>query len=257
MRNHFLTGLFFLLPLTALFPLTALGESTVTYTSPAQQTTLLELYTSEGCSSCPPADRWLSQLTKHPQLWRTIFPIAFHVDYWNYLGWEDEFSKAAYTQRQRNYARFNNLRTIYTPGFMHNGAEWRGWFRHRQGEFPLGKNVGKLSVSIENSTVSAQFNTDMNALKKPLQLHVAWLGFGIETEVERGENEGKILKHDFVSYHSQVARSTLNGDTNQWQFKLDTPNDLSTNKLVKQRALVFWVTDAFNPTPIQTTGGWY
>ena len=66
----------------------------VTFASTARQTSLLELYTSEGCSSCPPAEAWLSGLKDNPGLWRDFVPVAFHVDYWNYLGWRDKWSRA-------------------------------------------------------------------------------------------------------------------------------------------------------------------
>ena len=82
---------------------------------------VLELYTSEGCSSCPPADRWLSGLKQDDRLWREIIPIAFHVDYWNYIGWQDRFSSPVYSERQRHYARNKGLSTVYTPGFLLNG----------------------------------------------------------------------------------------------------------------------------------------
>jgi hypothetical protein len=66
--------------------------------------TLLELYSSEGCSSCPPAEAWVSELKNSPGLFTEIFPVVFHVDYWDGLGWRDKFAKAVYTRRQRNYA---------------------------------------------------------------------------------------------------------------------------------------------------------
>jgi len=84
----------FLISLTFMLPIAVFAETAVTFTSPSQQTTLLELYTSEGCSSCPPADQWLSTLKNNPRLWKEIIPVAFHVDYWNDLGWKDEFSRA-------------------------------------------------------------------------------------------------------------------------------------------------------------------
>ena len=78
----------------------AVAAGTLSAKSPAEQVGLLELYTSEGCSSCPPADRWLSKLKGEPKLWRNIIPLAFHVDYWDYIGWEDRFASPAYTARQ-------------------------------------------------------------------------------------------------------------------------------------------------------------
>jgi hypothetical protein len=245
--------LLYLILFLSLLPASVLAETALTFTSPKKQATLLELYTSEGCSSCPPADRWLSTLKDHPQLWKQVIPIAFHVDYWNYLGWKDVFSKQAYSQRQRNYARFKNLRTVYTPGFLRNGNEWRGWFRNRSLAFSLGAEVGRLEVTIDNDTVTAKFQPARSSTNSPLILNIAWLGFDLVTEVGGGENEGKQLKHDFVSYHTDAKLSSIEDGTHYWRFPLATPTDF----LPKQKGLVFWVTRRGNPTPIQATGGWF
>src|SRR5437867_10582189 len=76
----------------------------ISFQSQQNRTALLELYTSEGCSSCPPAEAWLSKLKDAPGLWRDFVPIAFHVDYWDSLGWKDPFAIKAYSERQRDYA---------------------------------------------------------------------------------------------------------------------------------------------------------
>lgn len=252
MRRYYLVCLILFLPLT-LLPATVVAKPMVTFTSPVKQATLLELYTSEGCSSCPPADRWLSTLKEHPQLWKQVIPIAFHVDYWDYLGWKDVFSKKEYSQRQRNYARFQNLRTVYTPGFLRNGNEWRGWFRHRSSAFSLGPEVGQLKVTLNNGTVNAHFLPAHSSAENPLILNIAWLGFGLVTEVGSGENEGKKLKHDFVSYHTDSTLSSVAGGTHYWRVPLETPTEFQP----KQKGLVFWITRRGNPTPIQATGGWF
>jgi hypothetical protein len=84
---------------------------------------LLELYTSEGCSSCPPTDKWLSQLRPDT---RKVVPLAFHVDYWDYIGWKDRFAKAEYTNRQRKIAAASGAQFVYTPQFVLNGRDFRG-----------------------------------------------------------------------------------------------------------------------------------
>ncbi|MDB4793761.1 DUF1223 domain-containing protein, partial [Methylacidiphilales bacterium] len=76
----------------------------VVFKSNIPTASLIELYSSEGCSSCPPAEAWVNDLKSAPELWKSIFPVVFHVDYWDGLGWPDRFSRADYTQRQRNYA---------------------------------------------------------------------------------------------------------------------------------------------------------
>src|ERR1700743_1102514 len=83
------------------------------FQSSGHQTTLLELYTSEGCSSCPPAEAWLSKLKENPGLWSEFVPVAFHVDYWNNLGWRDRWSDGQFSERQRKYAQHWSADNIY------------------------------------------------------------------------------------------------------------------------------------------------
>ena len=99
-----------------------------TFESGETQSTLIELFTSEGCSSCPPAEKWLSALKSNQDLWKKIVPVAFHVDYWDRLGWRDRFAKREFTSRQQRYAAGWGGDSIYTPAFVVNGKEWRSWF---------------------------------------------------------------------------------------------------------------------------------
>src|SRR5215470_18364762 len=110
------------------------------------QSTLIELFTSEGCSSCPPAEKWLSGLKSNQDLWKKIVPVAFHVDYWDRLGWRDRFAKPEFTSRQQHYAAAWGGDAVYTPGFVVNGKEWRAWFG---GNAPPASStkVGVLRVS--------------------------------------------------------------------------------------------------------------
>ena len=229
------------------FPVATFADFSATFTSPVKQNSLLELYTSEGCSSCPPADRWLSTLKDDPRLWKEIIPIAFHVDYWDYLGWKDEFSKAEYTQRQRNYARWHNLATIYTPGFVQNGKEWRGWRWGRTLDSPE-KEIGQLTVNINKDIVTANFKP-VKKFNKSVVLNVAWLGFELETKIQAGENEGKTLKHDFVSINTDTLKGKVVEESYTWKFKANLAG------LPISKGAAFWVTSGEDPTPIQATGG--
>ena len=101
--------------------------ASITFQSSEAQTALLELYTSEGCSSCPPAESWLSRLKESPGLWKDFVPLAFHVDYWDYLGWRDPWAAREFSERQRAYAQGWRSENVYTPGFVLNGKEWRDW----------------------------------------------------------------------------------------------------------------------------------
>src|SRR5438034_11825938 len=88
-----------------------------TFESGETQSTLIELFTSEGCSSCPPAEKWLSVLKSNPDLWKKIIPVAFHVDYWDRLGSRDRLAKPEFTSRQPRYAAAWGGDSVYTPGF--------------------------------------------------------------------------------------------------------------------------------------------
>src|SRR6059036_4275966 len=105
--------------LSAIFvPAVNAQNAPLTFQSSGKQPALIELYTSEGCSSCPPAETWLSRLKESPGLWRDFVPMAFHVDYWDYLGWRDPWAAQEFSDRQRAYAQSWRSRRIYTPGFV-------------------------------------------------------------------------------------------------------------------------------------------
>ena len=93
------------------------------FQSGEKQVPLVELYTSEGCSSCPPAEAWMGRLKDAPDLWKGFVPVAFHVDYWNSLGWKDRWSSPEFTERQRAYAEAWKSESVYTPCFVVNGKE--------------------------------------------------------------------------------------------------------------------------------------
>lgn len=208
-----------------------------------RQVTLLELYTSQGCSSCPPAERWLNRYIDDNELWKEFVPVAFHVDYWDYIGWQDPYAVPAHGERQRDYARAGRTSTVYTPGFFANGREWRGW------TFGLGprrsdRQPGSLIAAIDAGRISASYP----AAPETLELHVALLGFGIETKVVRGENRGRTLPQEFVVLQYTVHPS----DRGQWQ--VDLPQ--AQAGLKQRRAIAIWVSTPDNPAPLQATGGW-
>ncbi|MEM1433200.1 MAG: DUF1223 domain-containing protein, partial [Pseudomonadota bacterium] len=129
-------------------------------TSPAQQAQLVELFTSEGCSSCPPADRWLSSLKGQPELFRSVVPVAYHVTYWDYLGWEDTLGLAAHDQRHRRQAAFAGS-GVYTPGVFRQGKEWRSWRRHSRGMMPAGaRSVGELTARGADGRITVSFTPE-------------------------------------------------------------------------------------------------
>src|SRR5689334_12001294 len=92
-----------------------------------QAVPLLELYTSEGCSSCPPADKWLSSIAAAGYGTDKVVPLAFHVDYWDYIGWKDRFARPDFSDRQRWVAAIGRSDFVYTPQVILNGIDFRGW----------------------------------------------------------------------------------------------------------------------------------
>ncbi len=221
----------------------------VTFESSAAQVGLLELYTSEGCSSCPPADEWLSLLKEHPGVWSEFIPIALHVDYWDYIGWEDRFASPSYAQRQRQYAKEQSLRAVYTPGFVYNGAEWRKWYTSRKVSFPDGDAPGVLRLEVDGGKAKINFAPTQDQGKK-LQVNVALLGFDLETRVRAGENRGKKLPHDFVvlgMMQKNVSRSEGGYST--------TVTLPSPAQETGQYGVVAWVNAPGAQPPIQAVGG--
>src|SRR5712691_2100571 len=117
------------------------------FESGAQQTALIELFTSEGCSSCPPAETWLGRLKTDPGLWKKFVPVAFHVDYWDRLGWRDRFASKQFTERQSRYAAKWQTESVYTPAVVLNGSERRNWSSLNPAAQPNEKHTGVLSAT--------------------------------------------------------------------------------------------------------------
>jgi len=214
---------------------------------------LVELYTSEGCSSCPPADRWLSSLTQDDQLWRQFVPVAFHVDYWNYIGWPDRFASPAYSERQRQNARRNHMRSVYTPGFFLNGEEWRSWFSQPNLPAPGGDKVGNLTLTVQQTMLDASF-APHGEVTGDLILNVALLGFDLTSDVKAGENRNRRLRHDFAVLGYQ--RGTMNKREKGYRLSMRLPMNNVDDAQGSRSAIAAWVTDAENDAPIQAAGGW-
>jgi len=170
---------------------------------------VLELFTSQGCSSCPPAERVLSRIGLDERTRGTVVPLAFHVDYWNDLGWADPFSAREWSERQGDYVRALGIRSAYTPQLVVNG--------HRELNGALGARVrdeiaaersqpapGRLRLSTRydparrrlTAEVSAEMDRDVGARRHDVA--VALVESGIVTDVARGENAGRSLANDFI-----------------------------------------------------------
>jgi hypothetical protein len=179
--------------------------ATCNASSGAQRVALLELYTSEGCDSCPPTDRWVSALPARGLSPERVVTLAYHVDYWNYLGWRDPFAQARYTERQRfANARIGN-RTIYTPQLMLDGKDHRrGGLRDDFAERIAAVNREKPGADIALSLIADAGAAETSAR---ITLHRKDAGAAVflalyenklANQVNAGENKGKRLEHDFV-----------------------------------------------------------
>jgi hypothetical protein len=164
------------------------------FNSGVNKVPLLELYSTQSCSSCPAAQEIINSYKSHPELYKKFIPIVFHVDYWDYLGWKDPYSKKIFSQRQRSYASEWDSSRVYTPMFVLNGKE------HRKRDLDLitpTQKVGILKVSDKEKVVTIAFKP-INQNIKPAYINIALLGRDIKTKVRSGENGGKTLAHEFL-----------------------------------------------------------
>ena len=219
------------------------SEQEILFSSQPSQTTMVELFTSQGCSSCPPAEQWLNTFKDNKALWSNVVPIAFHVDYWDKLGWPDPYASQAYSARQYRHRQQNNIRSVYTPGLVVNGKEWRGWSRGKK--FPkVESNAGVLSFTATREKLNISYTRP----SADIILNIALLGFGIDTKIERGENQNRTLRQEFVALsHRQYVASNGN-------WKISFPKDKSAP--ANEYALAIWVSRHPNIAPIQATGHW-
>jgi len=163
---------------------------------------VVELFTSQGCSSCPPADALIHDIANDPALRGRVIPLAFHVDYWDSLGWRDPFSSKQWTQRQAGYARAMHLSSAYTPQAVVNGTR----------EF-VGSNRAALSAALEKASnekpradVNLTARREGNSLIATIHatvpanddLMLAIVEDGVTTKIEHGENAGRTLTNDAI-----------------------------------------------------------
>lgn len=227
----------------SLINMPAFAAQQISHTGKVPQ--LIELYTSEGCHSCPPADQFLAAQLSSDELWKTRIPMAFHVDYWDYIGWKDPFAQPRYTQRQKMHFQQRHISNIYTPGWVVDHQEWKGFFRRTALPAPPTRLAGKLTAQLnDNGDIQVRFD-DPKYKNKSLTAHMAWIGFDKESDITAGENSGKKLQHQFVVLHKQQISS----DDSTWSFQQPT--------LEKQQlALAVWLTPRDQSNVIQAAADW-
>ena len=226
----------------------AASESCETH-SAATRVAVLELYTSEGCNSCPPADRWVSALPAKGFTSDRVILLAFHVDYWDQLGWRDRMAKAQFSARQRMQAERNRAIVVYTPQLLLNGVDYRSSFS----DIRFGERVSKLNrlpaaadlfLRQRPDTSSVEVELDMRITQRALaggsQTYIAITENRLQSAIKAGENRGKLLHHDFVV--RELAGPLAMGETGSlhWKSAMALPPDWKRSDL----SLIAFVQDA-------------
>lgn len=220
----------------------AIAAMWLNFASPAVAETtpvVVELFTSQGCSSCPPADDYFhKELASRSD----VIALAFHVDYWDYIGWKDIHADPAYTQRQHSYARASGHRSVYTPQMIVNGKE------HVVGTHPnkvegLIKSHQKGRSSVDLSVVREGNQLRINATAAqpaPFQVHVIRYKQAEKVAIKRGENAGRVLTYANIVSEWKTVKD--------WNGRVD----LSTSVRVKGEAPIVVLIQHENGGPIET-----
>jgi hypothetical protein len=176
------------------------------YTGP-HTTALVELYTSEGCDTCPPADHWLSSLFSQGFRPDQVVPLSLHVDYWDYVGWKDPYAKGEFSVRQRKLAAMRRPVIVYTPQVLLQGQDFRRWsgdeFTEQVARINSRAARARIALSIravEPKTIRADLSAMLfdPAEQKNAAVYLAAYENRLASEVKAGENRGRRLEHDFV-----------------------------------------------------------
>ena len=218
----------------------AADPSACSVRSAAAPAPIVELYTSEGCSSCPPADRWLSTLKSDPG----VLAFAFHVGYWDYIGWKDRFAHPVHGLRQGQQLAVNGARVRYTPQVVLNGADQPVWPALRP---PLAAGAARAAVDLTLARDGDRFSATVQPTAgAPARLAAWWAvtEHGHVSAVRAGENDGATLRHDFVVREYRPVAAWAGATTLQF-----TPGVPSDPAHPRQVSLV--VVDAASGKPLQ------
>jgi hypothetical protein len=217
--------------------------------SEEHQVAVFELYTSEGCDSCPPADRWFSTLGRSDGSSQAV-ALAFHVDYWDRLGWRDRFGNSTYTARQREQASRHRSPFVYTPQVLLQGEDFPAWHTPgRPADAVSAINTRPARAKIELTATPAEPNAtavDVRvrvpdpADRAHAAIALALVQDGLASDVKAGENAGKRLAHDHVvrQWRTEAARFGASGEASErvaFSLPLD-PGPLSLVALVEDEA---------------------
>ncbi len=206
-----------------------------------QRVAMLELYTSEGCDSCPPADKWVSELPVRKLANQRVVPLAFHVDYWNQLGWIDPYSQAAFSDRQRQHSSRRGVSFVVTPQLLLNGQDYRRGvlfddFERRVLAINQSKPQADIRIRLEAGNLTLAAKVDVSIGGEPelrrARVYLAVYENNLVSVINAGENSGHTLRHDFVVRRlvGPLAVDNLGGLSHTQRFSLDArwkPADLN------------------------------
>lgn len=201
---------------------------------PIREAVLLELFTSQGCSSCPSADGMLRDLLRNPTLSDYVIPLAMHVDYWDGLGWKDKFSSKRWSKRQRAYAAKQGITRVATPSAILNGhrlvpAHRADLLRSAVKRLLSEKRDGRIEIAVQDAKLAARVSIKAYLRRtvagQMVNVVVALYEDGLITQVQSGENEGRQLRNDRVVRYMQVVDRipTLGGSVSRKSIFVPLP----------------------------------
>ena len=248
MKRHIVFSLVFVL----LCQSRAFAASITDFESPPDQTLLLELFSSENKKGSPDAEKWINQYLASPELWKTVFPVVYHVEYNDKPGWPDKFVKKEFTHRFMAFAKKWGVRVPYVPTLMLNGTEWTGWGREESVPNRSPKSVGVLKAK---KVTMDEFGVTFESTDETSHAWVAnavLVGCGLSTIIEGGDNLGKTMDHEFTALRVVSQPMELERGAYKATIKLPQKTEVRTNGL----AVIFWVTNGDDVIPIQAVGGY-
>ena len=216
-----------------------------------QPVAVIELFTSQGCSSCPSADHLLSQtINESKKDGRKIFALSFHVDYWNRLGWADPFSDKKYSQRQNEYASTLNLNSVYTPQMIVNGSREFVGSSERDLKDALNKSLNTtptaafktLTATLQNAA-APQVKFTLDGDYSGCKINFALVSLSETTNIKRGENGGLTLKNENVVRQYISIPATATGEINFKNSPVPSGNNMAIVAYI-QRSSDYKITGA-------------
>jgi hypothetical protein len=227
------------------------NDHETTFKSSGSKAILIELYSAaaEGCSSCSPAEAWITAFKTSSELWKSIFPVVFHVDYSSDHGRPDPYAKRAYAERQRIAHLKRN--SAYCPEFITSGREWLGWLHGEQYLPPTIETIGELSIRVndDGTNILAIYTSASLGEAKDHTINVALLGVNVSSDGQCGEDGARQFQHEFVALdfaaHPMTKPEAFGSGLARFKLSTDEP----------ATAIVAWVSAA-NGSIVQVTGGW-